>query len=214
MLTQTNDPGGAEHTARPMRGPGRPVGDHEEKRAELLRAATSVIAEQGFARASLRKVAERAGYTTGAVTYYFANKSDLVHALAESRFDRYDTLLDAVAPEADIRGLLQQWLEMSVGEPEFSQVMSQLLANTQFDAKLRETIARRYASYRARFADVVREGQRRGTIRDDVSAVILVDQIGAMGDGLAIIAPLEPHNFGADKIEQILDGVIRLISPP
>ncbi|MFQ6230894.1 TetR/AcrR family transcriptional regulator [Nocardia sp. NPDC002869] len=214
MLTQTNDPNGAEQAAPPTRGPGRPAGDHDEKRAELLEAATSVIAELGFAKASLRKVAERAGYTTGAVTYYFADKSDLVNALAESRFDRYDALLDSVASEADVRALLQKWLELSIGQPEFSHVMSQLLANMQFDAKLHDTLTRRYSAYRARFTDMVREGQRRGRIRDDVPAEIHVDQLGAMGDGLAIIARLEPHNFGPDKIEQILDGVIRLISPP
>lgn len=44
---------------------GRPVGDREAKRAELLRAAISVIAQEGFAGASLRKVAQRAGCTTG-----------------------------------------------------------------------------------------------------------------------------------------------------
>ncbi|MFC8386679.1 TetR/AcrR family transcriptional regulator [Nocardia sp. NPDC057272] len=213
MLTQTNSPEDPVRSARPTRGPGRPVGDHEEKRAELLAAATKVVAEHGFAKTSLRKVAERAGYTTGAVTYYFANKSDLVLALANSRFDRYDKLLDTVAPEADIRTLLQRWLEMSVSEPEFSIVMSQLLANLQFDAKLKDTMARRYADYRARFAEIVREGQRRGTIRDDIPAAILADQIGAMGDGFAVVTPLELQDFGPDKIEEILDGVIRLLTP-
>lgn len=53
---------------------GRPIGDREAKREALLRAASSVIAEEGYASASLRKVAKSAGYTTGAVTYYFANK--------------------------------------------------------------------------------------------------------------------------------------------
>ncbi|WP_228395933.1 helix-turn-helix domain-containing protein [Streptomyces sp. RB17] len=52
---------------------GRPTGDHAAKRAELVNAAASVIAQEGYANASLRKVAQRAGCTTGAVTYYFAN---------------------------------------------------------------------------------------------------------------------------------------------
>lgn len=52
------------HDADPTaRGRGRPVGDHEAKRAELLKAAISVIAQEGLAGASLRKVAQRAGCT-------------------------------------------------------------------------------------------------------------------------------------------------------
>src|SRR5689334_4432055 len=60
------------------RGRGRPAGDREAKRADLLKAAIAVIAQDGFAGASLRKVAQRAGCTTGAVTYYFANKREMV----------------------------------------------------------------------------------------------------------------------------------------
>src|SRR5690606_29762340 len=71
--------------AEPRRPRGRPAGDRTAKRAELLKAAASVIAQEGYTGASLRKVAQRAGCTTGAVTYYFANKRELVVALAESR---------------------------------------------------------------------------------------------------------------------------------
>jgi TetR/AcrR family transcriptional regulator, transcriptional repressor of aconitase len=48
--------------------------DREAKSSELIEAARYVIARDGYAGASLLKVAARAGYSTGAVTYYFANK--------------------------------------------------------------------------------------------------------------------------------------------
>ena len=73
---------------------GRPVGDHNAKRAELLSAAITVIAHEGYAGASMRKVAQQAGCTTGAVTYYFANKEEMVTAVAQSLFDEIDTLLE------------------------------------------------------------------------------------------------------------------------
>ncbi len=40
--------------------PGRPDGDQEAKRKALLRAASSVIAEEGYANASLRNVVTHA----------------------------------------------------------------------------------------------------------------------------------------------------------
>src|SRR5687767_2758740 len=88
---------------------GRPTGDHEAKRRELLKAATSVIAEEGLANTSLRKVAQRAGCTTGAVTYYFADKQELVTSVADIGFDRFDAMLTAAREEADIRTVFERW---------------------------------------------------------------------------------------------------------
>src|SRR3974390_761007 len=81
----------AEAPSAPSRG--RPVGDREARRTELLKAAISVIAQEGFAEASLRKVAERAGCSTGAVTYYFANREEMMAAVIESQFDVFDAML-------------------------------------------------------------------------------------------------------------------------
>lgn len=112
---------------------GRPTGDHAARRAELLKAAASVIAQEGYANASLRKVAQRAGCTTGAVTYYFANKEELVAALAESRFDTYDAMLDAVRDRVDVKALFEQWLARTADDPDFWPVMSQLLAHARYE---------------------------------------------------------------------------------
>src|ERR1700761_2106475 len=85
-LPAANDLGAPEE-APARRGRGRPVGDHEAKRNEILQAAISVIARDGYAGASLRKVAQEAGCTTGAVTYYFEHKEAKARALAENLFD-------------------------------------------------------------------------------------------------------------------------------
>lgn len=63
---------------------GRPIGDREAKSGELIEAARYVIAREGYAGASLRKVTARAGCSTGAVTYYFANKEAMVATVAGS----------------------------------------------------------------------------------------------------------------------------------
>jgi AcrR family transcriptional regulator len=53
-------------------------------REALVEAAKYVFAEQGFAGASLEEIAERAGFTRGAIYKNFANKEDLFFAV----FDR------------------------------------------------------------------------------------------------------------------------------
>ncbi|GAA1089432.1 AcrR family transcriptional regulator [Nocardiopsis composta] len=141
-----------------------------------------MIAQEGYTGASLRKVAQRAGCTTGAVTYYFANKRELVVALAESRFDGYDAMLEEVRARADATALFELWLARTA-DAGFWPVMSQLLVHARHEPALAAVIERRYARYRSVYASIIARGQRRGSIRDDIPADLLADQLSSIGDG-------------------------------
>ena len=52
-----------------------------KRRDQLVDCATEAIAELGFPRASVAEVARRAGVSKGVVTYHFAAKDDLIHAV-------------------------------------------------------------------------------------------------------------------------------------
>jgi AcrR family transcriptional regulator len=60
----------------------------EQTRQQLLAAAARVFAQKGFAGASLEEIAERAGYSTGAVYYNFAGKEELFLELIRSGWSR------------------------------------------------------------------------------------------------------------------------------
>ena len=48
------------------------------RRKQLVSAAISVIHEDGFARATVARIARRAGVSSGIVHHYFADKDDLL----------------------------------------------------------------------------------------------------------------------------------------
>ena len=196
------------------RGRGRPIGDREAKRAELLDAAVSVIAREGFAGASLRKVAERAGHSTGAVTYYFANKEEMMAAVIESRFDVFDAMLKGSEDSLDIRAGFKRWLDSiySNGSGEWVAIV-QLLVHARHEPKLAAVYQRRYAKYRDVFATILAKGQRQGSIRKDISADLLADQLSAMGDGWMMLLPIEPERFQPSRVKALLDATIALIAP-
>jgi AcrR family transcriptional regulator len=198
---------------RAARGRGRPIGDRDARRAELLKAAISVIADEGYGGASLRKVAQRAGCTTGAVTYYFANKEALVAAIVESLFDQWDMFLDAT--QDDIRAGFERYLDWQGAEdPDAWIAQFQLLAYARHEPAFAAIYQRRYERYREQFATVFARGQERGTIRRDIPADILADQLSAMGDGWMMLLPIEPKRFRPERMKALLDNVITLISPP
>ena len=53
------------------------MGDELETREKLLEGAMAEFSENGYMKASLRKICADAGVTTGALYFFFKNKNDL-----------------------------------------------------------------------------------------------------------------------------------------
>ncbi|WP_304352139.1 TetR/AcrR family transcriptional regulator [Comamonas testosteroni] len=202
----------ADDATQPAPARGRPAGDHDAKRKELLRAAAAVIAQEGYAKASLRTVAQYAGQSTGAVTYYFANKEELIIALLESAFDRFDAMLESVRESGNIRALFRYWLALSKRSTQLHAV-SELLAQGRYEPAFAKVIARRYAHYRKTHTEILKAAQERGTVRGDIAAEVLTDQLVAMGDGWMLMYPVEPERFTPQRIRTLIDAVDILITP-
>ncbi|MBB6552564.1 TetR/AcrR family transcriptional regulator [Nonomuraea rubra] len=75
----------------------------EARRAQIIASAIEVIAELGFAQASLAKIAAHAGISKGVISYHFAGKDELMEqvvehtygAVAEHVFARMDGITSA-----------------------------------------------------------------------------------------------------------------------
>src|SRR2546421_6505720 len=69
----------------------------------LLDAAEEVFAERGFEGASLDDIAQRAGYTRGAIYKHFGGKADMFLALSTRFNERFLTVFEnAVEPGTPI----------------------------------------------------------------------------------------------------------------
>ncbi|CAI8880223.1 TetR/AcrR family transcriptional regulator, transcriptional repressor of aconitase [Pseudomonas sp. IT-232MI5] len=193
---------------------GRPVGNRLEKRGELLTAAIEVIAQEGYAGTSLRKVASHAGCTTGAVTYYFANKEEMITAAAQSLFDEFDHLLDADQEKVDVRAMIEQWLNLTQANDSARWLaLFQMLAHARHEPVFADVIQKRYSRFREDLASILRKGQTQGIIRNDIAADLLADQLSALSDGWMMMLPIEPERFEAKRSKALMDAVITLISP-
>lgn len=87
---------------KPVRRP--PVDKYLERRAELVEAALQTLAELGYARTSLREIAQKSRFSHGAIHYYFSDKVDLIaYCVREYKakcVKRYDQIvLDATTYE-------------------------------------------------------------------------------------------------------------------
>src|ERR1700681_4982901 len=74
--------------------------DHARRRDEIALVACRVVAEHGFERASMVRIARAAGYTTGMLAHYFDTKQDIIIAALRLILRRIDERLTRAAGQA------------------------------------------------------------------------------------------------------------------
>jgi len=83
--------------------PRRPVDKFAERRAELAEATLQTLSELGYARTSLREIAQNSAFTHGVLHYYFADKFDLILCSVRQYKARCVTRYDEVTASAKSR---------------------------------------------------------------------------------------------------------------
>ncbi|HEU5387481.1 MAG TPA: TetR/AcrR family transcriptional regulator [Streptosporangiaceae bacterium] len=85
----------------------RQVDKFAERRAQLAGAALQTLAELGYARTSLREIAQNSPFSHGVLHYYFSDKQDLImHCVRQYEaacVTRYDEIVAAAASAAELK---------------------------------------------------------------------------------------------------------------
>jgi AcrR family transcriptional regulator len=78
----------------------RPVDKFAERRVELARAALQTLAQLGYARTSLREIAQNSEFSHGVLHYYFTDKFDLIICSVRDYKARCATRYDEIVADA------------------------------------------------------------------------------------------------------------------
>jgi TetR/AcrR family transcriptional repressor of bet genes len=153
------------------------------RRRQLVEAAIAVIHEEGFAQATVARIARRAGVSSGMVHHYFENKDELLfatmrHLLAELRADAVARLGTAQDPRQRLGAII----DACFGEAQFDeQVFSAWLAlygNARQSGRLQSILS----IYHRRLRSSLLHELRR--LVPEPEAQRLAEGVGAMIDGL------------------------------
>ncbi|OZE34141.1 MULTISPECIES: TetR/AcrR family transcriptional regulator [unclassified Rhodococcus (in: high G+C Gram-positive bacteria)] len=157
----------------------------EAKRTELAEATLHTLAELGYARTSLREIAQNSEYSHGVLHYYFTDKLDLItHAVRQYEamcVTRYD---EVVANAVDATGLYadfeEKYFATLVEDAGIHRLWYDLRNQALFDGSFRNDVL----EIEARREDMIwrvvaRYCELRGSTPalDNASAYILLDGI-------------------------------------
>src|ERR1700727_3220485 len=142
------------------------------RRAQFVAAAIETIAEVGYGRATLGRIAERVGVSKGVISYHFAGKDELVREVIADIADRGGAFVsDRAMTLPTAAGRLRAWIESVLGylaaHRTEAVAFHEIAAASRGDAAVGAAVARLVTdvtpAVRALFAD----GQARGEVRED-----------------------------------------------
>ena len=171
-----------------------PRGDR--RRAEILAAATTLFARDGFRGVSIASVASVVGLTEAGVLHHFPSKAKLLLAVLEER-DR-EAARDA-GGRSDRAGLrvfpsLEALVERNIETPELVSLFTVLVgeAAASDGHPAHEHFAERYRRIGGGVRDLLEMGKASGEIAAEVDCDIVARLLLAMMDGLQIQWLLDP----------------------
>jgi TetR/AcrR family transcriptional repressor of bet genes len=132
-------------TSTTTRDRARPVDKHDERRNQLAESALATLGELGYARTSLREIANRSDFTHGVVHYYFRDKVALIvycvqyyKARCVRRYD--DVVADAGTADELLVGFAAKLRETLREEAPMHRLWYDLRAQSMFEQSLREAV--------------------------------------------------------------------------
>ncbi|MBB4910885.1 TetR/AcrR family transcriptional regulator [Actinophytocola algeriensis] len=178
-----------------------------QTRTRLLDAAEEVFAEHGFGATTLERIAERAGYTRGAVYANFASKDDLFLAVLDRWLDddiEHGGRINAESPS--VRDAFDRLRELP-GNRFADRNRFLLLTEFRLYALRNPEVAPRLAEYERRgiawYTDAIRARAADLPVPAEQLAAIVL----AMENGIATLAHVAPdtvrHDAFVDALEML-----------
>lgn len=136
-----------------------------------MRAARDSFAEHGYARASLRDIAERAGITHAGLLHHFRNKDELLtEVLADRDSEEWRQGVDEVDTPDRLGPYLAELIRHHQKAPELMRLWIELAAAaSRPDHPAHTYFVERYERSRAQFADGFPDEAARGKLRKEVT---------------------------------------------
>jgi AcrR family transcriptional regulator len=170
--------------------------DADQRRLELAAAAARVIARAGVDAASMREIAAEAGWTTGTLVHYFANKHELLDFTLRASIERRSAQRSQradLSPAEALRATLVGALPTD-DETRVHWIVTVALAGAAAsDDSLAATQREAYRDYRRYLIELLL------AMPDVVDARVEAERLIGVVDGIALQALFDPDSWPADR---------------
>ncbi|TCO30377.1 TetR family transcriptional regulator [Kribbella steppae] len=185
--------------------------DHETRREEIAEALWRVVRRDGIRAASVRTIAAEAGWSAGAVRYYFPDQAGLLSFAMDLVFRRVTERISALSPKGSATAVALRYLEEALPldeerRAEFDVWMAFMAqAQAESDAgSLHEHVDKVHDGLRSLCESLMRALSDSGVLGKDLELPREIERLHALIDGLALHAAIQPDRSTPARVRQIL----------
>lgn len=200
-----------------------PYPKSEKSAAQIVAAATRVLARQGYARTSLLDIAKEAGMSKGALHYHFPTKESLVAKVLETALGTVaERTLSAWErssgdPFQAIRSGIRELWEVRRNRTDEVAVIADLLAQSLYDEGLRPQIADYYRTAASQVNERLLPALRMMGLRPKVQPELVPRILVGLLDGLVMQHFADPDAIDSaglvQAVESMATGLFELAPP-
>lgn len=187
--------------------------DHDARREEIARALWRVVRRDGIRAASVRTVATEAGWSAGAVRYYFPDQDGLLNFAMDLVSRRVRDRISAIEPTGSATEIALQYLEQVIPldnerQAEFDIWLS-FVAQAQAESGagaggLREHLGPIQDGLRDLCHSLLTSLDGAGSLRAGLDLDLETERLHALIDGLALHTSMQPSVTTAARVRDLL----------
>jgi TetR/AcrR family transcriptional repressor of bet genes len=186
------------------------VVDHDQRRNELAAAVWRVASREGLEAMTVRRVAEEAGWSTGALVHYFSNKEELIRFAFQLTADRVSRRIEAATagltdPLEVARTMLVEALPLDRGRRTEVRLWFAFLGLALTRPALARAQRDAYRAWRGMLAGALGSAQERGALAPEIDCEREAVALIALVDGLAVQATFEPRALPPEHQLELVD---------
>jgi len=187
--------------------------DAEKTRQAILESALDIFSVKGYAKTTFDEIAIHAGFTKGAVYWYFKNKADLVAALIVEYVQRKQVEVEKISSKnCTLDGLVDNfclWAQRSQNDLRYAKFNRFILCQMEWSEAVLERVDKSLIDLKKlhleKINKVLVKSRENGELRDDVDIdkmqhVIMSSYMGIMFSSLS-------KRYDYDVVEMIRIGL-------
>ncbi|WP_327090065.1 TetR family transcriptional regulator [Nonomuraea sp. NBC_01738] len=190
--------------------------DHDERRRDVLTAASRVIVRDGIDAATTRAIAKEAGLSNGVLSHYFADKDEiLLSALRESHQRiraRIVAKVDGATGLTALREVLLDNLPLDAERTRETRLEVSFWSRTLASEALAAVQRAEAAELRAAVRELLGQARDAGEIREGLDLDDAAEQLLALVDGLSLHRVLYPERLGGLDVERVMLAAVSALT--
>ena len=181
-------------------------------REKIIHSAMESFAQKGFRGAKMADIAQAAHLTGPGLLHHFPSKTHLLMEVLKERDRIHKEQTDATLEKNnhDILQVATDLVEQNQATPGIIQLFNLLVAESiSPEHPAHGYFTQRYHNGREAWVKIIKERQKDGEIRPDISADVLGVMLFAMMDGLQVQWLMEPEKINMAQIFRVFVHLLK-----